>query len=70
MAVNISKFLKFIYFLIYGFGYLLSTLFRCVRVFEYQIININQYIQYQLERLYQFDNNALSLKLSALVAFN
>ena len=62
------------------FSHLLSTLilFECfyVRGFsagfkiKNQMININQYIQYQLERLSQFDNIALSLKSSALVAFN
>ena len=45
-------------------------MFRCVPVFEYQIININQYIQNQLKRLCQFDNNALSLKSSELVALS
>ena len=68
MALDIYYFSNFLFpFIIYS-----STLrmFRCVPVFEYQIININQYLQNQLKRLCQFDNNALSLKSSALVAFN
>ena len=54
------------------FSHLLSTLilFECFSGLGYQMININQYIQYQLERLCKFDNIALSLKSSALVAFN